>query len=216
VTSLNKRQLEKILQNLKEPTMPKPSLEQYTITGRLASDIVNFSYLHGDIEGKTIFDHGCGAGRLGIGAAIFGAKMVIGIDIDKQMIKLAKENLKRHEIFTGRQLLVFFVVCDLKNWHAKCDTVLQNPPFGIQTQHADRMFIEKALEAGKRIYTLHKNGYEKTREFLTKFIESNGGIVEKIIKYKFTIPHMFKFHKKSKFDYNVDLYIVSKRKNRIK
>jgi len=212
VIDLKKRQLEKILQNLKEPVMPKPSLEQYTINGGLASEIINLAQLHGDIEGKVVFDHGCGAGRLAVGAAMFGARLVIGIDIDKQMIKLAKENLQRHEVFTDKHLPVFFVVCDLKNWHARCDTVVQNPPFGIQTRHADRMFIEKAFECGQRIYSLHKDGYAKTRNFLTGLIEANGGSVEKVIKYKFRIPHMFRFHRRPNLEYDVDLYICGKKK----
>jgi putative methylase len=207
---MRKKQLEIILQKLKEPTLPKPSLEQYTITGNLASEILNLACLHGDIEDKIVFDFGCGSGRLTIGAAMLGAKLVVGIDIDKSVIKIAKENLKRHEIYVSKKLPVFFVVCDIKNWFGKADTIVQNPPFGIQNPHADRLFLERALECGKRIYSLHRGGYKKTREFLTKLIEGCGGEVERILKFKFTIPYMFKFHKKPKVSYSVDLYIIKK------
>ncbi|HKZ45389.1 MAG TPA: METTL5 family protein [archaeon] len=207
---MNKKQLEILLQNLKEPAFPKPSLEQYTITGNLASEILNLAYLHGDIKDKTIFDFGCGSGRLSIGAAMFDAKIAVGIDIDKSVIKTAKENLKMHESYVERKLPVYFVVCDIKNWFSKADTVVQNPPFGIQTLHADRLFIEKSLECGKRIYSLHRGGYKKTREFLSNLIVSKGGKVEQILKFKFTIPYMFKFHKKPKVSYSVDLYIIRK------
>jgi predicted RNA methylase len=88
--------------------------------------------------------------------------------------------------------------------------VLQNPPFGIKTQHADRLFLTKAVECGKRIYSLHKDGLEKTRYFLTSLAEKSGGRVMQILKFKFEIPYMFKFHRKPKVTYNVDLYIIEK------
>lgn len=207
---MNKKQLEIILSQLEELELPKPSLEQYSITGNLASEILNLAYLHGDIKDKVVFDFGCGSGRLAIGAAMFDAKVAVGIDIDKSVIKVAKENLKMHETYVSKKLPVYFVVCNIKNWFAKADTVIQNPPFGIQTRHADRLFLEAALRCGKRIYTLHKNGYKKTREFITKFVEGRGGKIEQIKKYKFTLPYMFKFHKKPKVSYNVDLYLIRK------
>jgi len=209
---LKKKQLEILLQQLKEPLKPKVSLEQYTITGNLASEILNLAYIHGDIENKLVFDFGTGSGRLAIGAAMLDAKMVVGIDIDKDSIRIAKENLKRHELYADKKLPVHFVVCDLNCWHSCCDTVVQNPPFGIKTQHADRLFLLKALECGKKIYSLHKDGLQKTRDFLTALAEENGGKVIQIVKFKFIIPYMFKFHRKPKVSYNVDLYIMERMK----
>jgi putative methylase len=185
-------------------------LEQYSITGNLASEILNLAHLHGDIEDKIVFDHGCGTGRLAIGAAILGAKEVVGVDIDKSSISMAKENLKRHDIYTEKKLPVHFVICDLNNWHAECDTVVQNPPFGIKALHADRLFLTKAMECGKRVYSLHKDGLKKTQDFLTSLAEKSGGKVMQIFKFKFEIPYMFKFHRKQKVTYNVDLYIIEK------
>ncbi|MEM5834482.1 MAG: METTL5 family protein [Candidatus Aenigmatarchaeota archaeon] len=210
---MDKKQLEIILSQLKEPLLPKPSLEQYTITGNLAAEIINLAYLHGDIKDKVVFDFGTGSGRLAIGAAIFGAKLVIGIDIDKNVIRVAKENLKRHESYVSKKLPVHFVICDIRNWFAKADTIIQNPPFGVQTRYADRIFLEAALRCGKRIYTLHKNGRKKTRDFIKRFVEERKGKIEQILKYKFSIPYMFKFHEKPKISYDVDLYIIEKGEN---
>jgi len=207
---IKKSELEILLQKLAEPKLPKPSLEQYTITGNLAAEILNLAYLHGDIKNKVVFDFGCGSGRLAIGAAMLGAKLVIGIDVDKAMIKLAKENLKRHEIFISKKLPVYFVACDVRSWFSKADTIVQNPPFGIKSRHADRIFIEAALRCGKRIYTLHRDGRKRTRNFLVKFIESFNARVEKILKFDFVLPHTFKFHRKPRVKYYVDLYVVEK------
>jgi len=87
------------------------------------------------------------------------------------------------------------------------DTVLQNPPFGVQRRRADRKFIEKSLELGRRIYSLHKSG-ERNREFIKRFIERHGGKVTGIFPMKMDIPRMFEFHTKKKRSVQVDLYRI--------
>lgn len=207
---VDKKQLEIVLQQMKEPVAAKPDLEQYTIPADLAASMVHFAYMRGDIKGKTVFDFGCGTGRLAIGAAVMGAKKVVGVDIDEKVIEVAKENLKLVSSLDDIRMSgeVGFIHKDIQKFRGKGDTVLQNPPFGIQAEHLDRLFLEKALQSVKVIYSLHKNGYFKTRRFLRKFIESKGGEVEEILKFVFTIPHMFKFHTKEKYSYNVDLYVI--------
>ena len=200
-----KKELELVLEELEGVEKPKVSLEQYTIPSDLAAEILTIAYLAGDIKGKVVADLGCGTGKLGIGAAILGGK-VIAVDLDKDSLKVAKRNVEK--IKKKFKIKVMLVCCDIKDFWAKVDTVVQNPPFGTKRRHADRIFLEKALELGKKIYSLHNNGYKKTREFLTNFIEKRGGKVKKIIKYKFTIPHLFPFHEKPRKSYYVDLYII--------
>ncbi len=200
-----------MLSQLKDNPSPKAGLEQYTIPGRLAAEIINIAYLSGDICDKKILDLGCGTGRLTIGSVLMGAKKAIGIDVDGEVLKIAKENVKITERLTKQKIRtkINFVKKDISEWKRKVDTVIQNPPFGIQTLHADRLFLKKALECGEKIYSLHRS-YEKTRSFLRKFIEQNGGKVEKIIRFKFRIPYMFKFHKKPSVEYDVDLFVIKK------
>ena len=207
---LTKKKLEIVLSQLKEIPNPKAELEQYTIPGDLAAQIINTAHLQGDIKNKRILDLGCGTGRLTIGSVLMGAKEAIGIDI-ADVLKTAKENVKIAEELTNQKIKdrIKFEKKDVSNWKGNVDTVIQNPPFGIQTLHADRLFLKKALECGKKIYSLHRS-YEKTRKFLTRFIEQNDGKVEKIIRFKFRIPYMFKFHKKPFVIYDVDLFVISK------
>ena len=210
---MDKKQLEIILSKLELQSNPKPSLEQYTIPGDLAAEILNLALLSGDIKDKTVFDLGCGNGRLGIGAFLLGAKEVVGVDSDDNVLEVAEQNL--HSLFKTMSDMklkgsIRFLLSDIKNFSEKCDTVIQNPPFGVQSDNLDKLFLEKALECSKKIYSLHKGEYEKTRENITNFVESKGGKVEKIIPFKFPIPHMFKFHKKPKKDVDVDLYVISK------
>lgn len=208
---MNKKQLEIILSKLKPIQNPKPTLEQYTIPSDLAADILHFAHLNGDIEGKVVFDLGCGTGRLALGALLLGAKEVVGVDMDYKVLETAEKNLQ--SIISGEVAVkgsIKFVQSDIRDFSGKCDTIIQNPPFGIQVEHTDRIFLEKALECGKRIYSLHKDGYEKTREFLTKLVENGGGKVKKVLPYTFPIPHLFKFHDKPVKEITVDLYVISK------
>lgn len=205
--NITKKELEIVLSKLKIPERPKEGLEQYTIPSRLAAEILNMAALSGDIQGKIVFDFGCGTGRLAIGAALLGAKRIVGIDIDKNMIKLAKENACNINLKAG----IEFVCDDIENFNGRCDTVLQNPPFGMRGQpRSDRIFLKKALECGKKIYSLHRGGYEKTRDFVTQFVEQHGGRVLHVKEFKFDIPYMFKFHKKPKVSYSVDLFVIEK------
>lgn len=208
---MKKKQLEILLSKLKTISEPKANLEQYEIPGELASQIINIAYLSGDIKNKLVADLGCGTGRLTIGSALMGAKEVIGIDIDEESIKVAEENVKIAESLTNQKIhhKIKFIQKNILEWNEKVDTIIQNPPFGIQSSHADRPFIKKALECGKKIYSLHRY-YEKSRVFLKKFIEDKNGKVEKMIKFKYKIPYMFKFHRKPYVTYDVDLFIISR------
>lgn len=208
---MNKKRLGIILSKLKVIERPNAELEQYTTPSDLAAEILNLAYVSGDIRDKIVLDLGCGSGRLTIGSVLLDAKRAIGIDLDKEAIKIAKTNIMIAERITNEKIhdKIKFMCQDISNIKRKVDTVIQNPPFGIQKLHADRIFLKKALECSKKIYSLHRH-YEKSREFLMRFIEKNGGKVEKIIKFKFRIPYMFKFHKKLYVRYEVDLFIISK------
>lgn len=209
---LSKDQLAIVLSQLRTNPNPKVELEQYETPGELAAQIVNIAHLSGDVKDKKVLDLGCGTGRLGIGCALMGAKEVIGVDVDGEVLKIAKENVKVAEGLTNQRIInkIKFVEKDVSEWKRKVDTIVQNPPFGIQNIHADREFLKKALESGDKIYSLHRNGYKKTKEFITEFVKRNGGEVEKVLKFKFRIPYMFKFHGKPSMSYDVNLFVISR------
>jgi len=205
---LTKKQLEIILSKLRIPENPKEKLEQYSIPSALAAEILNFAKMSGDIEGKAVGDFGCGSGRLAIGAKMLGAAKVVGVDIDEDSVKIAEENAEANEVD------VEFVQQDISEFVGEFDTIVQNPPFGMRGEkHSDRLFLQKALECvkiGGRVYTLHRGGYQKTREFIERFVEQNGGEVKGVKEMDFDIPYMFKFHKKPKVSYKVDLFVIER------
>ena len=51
-----------------------------------------------------VLDYGCGSGILGIAAAKFGAKNVVGVDIDKNAVKAAKFNVEQNSVAEKMQV----------------------------------------------------------------------------------------------------------------
>jgi putative methylase len=181
------------------------------------------AYTYGDIIGKTIVDLGCGSGRLAIGSAILGATDVVAVDIDRVAIRTASINAKR----LHADHCVQWIAADLSAVHGNFDTAIQNPPFGVQQAKADRVFLQKALEVGRRIYSLHRSSRaniltlkKASRKqtsssilvppspFIKRFIERAGASIKAVYGMKTRIPRMFDFHTKPKHEFFVDLYII--------
>ena len=195
---MKKRQLEILLQKVPLPNKPVPNLEQYMTPANIAADIIFTAHQFGDIENKIIIDLGCGTGIFSIGAALTGATKVIGIDVDREMILVARKFAQKNS------LEIEFIVQDVKDVEIKCDTILMNPPFGSQksNQKADRKFIEKGFEISQMIYSLH---LKKTIPFIEKMISSLDGDIVYQKDYVFPIKWMFSFHDKEIVNYDVTL-----------
>lgn len=195
---MRKKELEILLQKVPLPKKPSPNLEQYMTPANIAADIIFIAHQFEDIKNKTVIDLGCGTGIFSIGATLTGAKKVIGIDLDENIIKTAREYAEQNN------LDIEFIVKNVKDVEKKCDTVIMNPPFGAQksNQKADRKFIEKGFEISKIIYSLH---LKKTISFLEKMIFSLGGSITYQKDYSFPIRWMFDFHEKEVTYYDVTL-----------
>ncbi len=199
---VRKRNLEIQLSKVEPHPSPKAHLEQYTIPTDVAAEILYLAaYTFNDIIDKTVADLGCGTGRLAIGAALMGASEVVAIDIDKVAVQTAKRNAEKLNVKNKIRL----ILGDIEALTGKFDTVLQNPPFGVQRRRADRKFLLKALEIGKHIYSLHKAG---SQEFIKRFIEKHEGKVTGIFPFEIWIPHTFPFHTKPKHPVKVELYRI--------
>jgi ribosomal protein L11 methyltransferase len=51
-----------------------------------------------DLADKIVIDYGCGSGILAMVAALLGAKQVYAVDIDKQALQAARENIDRNKL----------------------------------------------------------------------------------------------------------------------
>ena len=195
---MKKKELEIILQKVPDFQNPIPNLEQYLTPANIAADIIFLAFQFGDIKNKFIIDLGCGTGIFSFGSYITGAKKVVGVDIDKNCIKIAKNYAKENEYNIN------FFVENIKNIDAKCNTVIMNPPFGAQkgNLNIDRLFIKKGLENSDVLYSLH---LKKTILFIQKFVEKSGGDIVFSKDYTFPIRWSFDFHKKKVINYEITL-----------
>jgi putative methylase len=193
---MKKKELEILLQKIPSFEKPNPNLEQYITSADIASDIIYTAYQFGDIENKIIIDLGCGTGIFSIGTYLTGAKKVIGIDIDENAIRIAKEFSKNNNYD------ISFYKKDVTEVVNKCDTIFMNPPFGAQKNNlkADRKFIEKGFKISSVIYSIH---LAKTLPFISKLVSILGGEINYSKDYIYSIKHSFNFHKKKIVNYNV-------------
>jgi len=196
--------LERALLQVEPHPSPKAYLEQYTVPTDVAAELLFIAaYVHDDITEKIVADLGCGTGRLAIGAVLIGAGETVGVDIDKAAVRTAKKNAEK----LGIKGKTGWIVGDIDVLNGMFNTVLQNPPFGVQRRSADRKFLLKALRVASRVYSLHKSG-EGNRAFIKRFIEGHGGKVTGIFPMKLNIPRLFKFHTKRRHEVKVDLYRI--------
>ena len=221
---IRKLDLALFLSKIAPQPSPQAHLEQYTISEAIASTMLYIAaYANNDIIGKTVLDLGCGTGRLALGASYLGAKNVVGVDVDKLAIKTAVENSLKNSLAENVQ----WIIGDVSAIVGRFDTVLQNPPFGVQTREADRAFLAKALEVGNSVYSLHnhpqtdKQLIKKLKDsegflqispspFLERFVAQHNGVVKAVYAMLMTIPRMFDFHTKLKHDFVVDLYVIER------
>jgi len=176
------------LQRLRPLEARSARLEQYATPAAVAADVLWEAFSAGDISGREVADLGTGNGIFAIGARLLGAKRVLGIDLDPKAVETARRNAE------DLSLDVDFATMAVADLRGSFDTVVQNPPFGAQTRHADREFMMKALELAQRTYSLHNDG---TEDFVGKLVSSLGGRVSAVKRYKFEIPYAFEFHRKA-------------------
>lgn len=204
---LDRKKFRRILQKIAWIPTPKMYFEQYQLPPETVTDLMFLAgQVYDDIKDKIVFDLGCGTGILAIASVLTGAKFAVGIDIDLSLIKQAKLNARLLKI--GSKLA--WIQADVRKLNAKCDTVIQNPPFGVKRKGADRPFLKTALKIADVVYSIHKSGKEN-RLFLKRFIEKNGGKITDLILLKFPLPPTFPTHKKRKLWIEVDLYRIERR-----
>jgi len=196
---MKKKHLDMMLEKVEGFKSPKAEREQYVTPATVASELLHFAFMRGDLTG-TVYDLGCGSGIFAIGAKLLGAEKVIGFDDDKEVLEIARANAHKLDVD------VEFVCSNISDISGKAHTVVMNPPFGAQKKGSDRPFLRKALELSSVVYSIHN---AQSAEFIKKFISPSVITEYKLID--FPIKRTFGFHKKERLVIKVEIYRIEKR-----
>lgn len=194
---MKQKALEIALEKVPPHPSPRAELEQYRTPAPVAAEILYIAHAHGDIEGKRVIDLGCGTGMFAIGAALLGAKDVIGVDVDEPSVRIA------HRIAQEKGLNIDFYVMDISELKEPGDTVVMNPPFGCQVPHADVPFLKKAVELCPVTYSLHST---ESEDFIRKSAKRLNAEVTFEKRFTYEIRHTFEFHRKDRMEFQATLF----------
>ncbi len=196
----SKQQLEVYLSKLKQIDSPQARLEQYITPSNIAAEVIWLAYMNGDIKNKTVADLGCGNGSIGIGCLLLRAKKVFFLDTDSRSILITKQNTK-----SLRNAIILYQ--DISSFDQKVDTVIQNPPFGVQNEHADRAFLIKAMENSGKVYSFHKL---ESESFIRAIARDHNFKMDQILNFRFPLKKTQNFHTKAKHEVKVGCFVLSK------
>lgn len=183
-------------------------LEQYQTEGNLAAAWLTKIGLGDGFEGKHILDLGAGNGVLGIGAAFLGAERVTMVECDSVAVKTLKENIDQVEgkgVCTVLEARIDGRPIEMQN---PVDMVIMNPPWGVQTQRADRVFFETVF--AMEIPTVHFI-HSINAEHLLPLAHAHGYELHSIYQDDFRLPPAYAHHSKNKATTRIRCYRLEKR-----
>src|SRR5436309_2474941 len=93
--SMRQHELERALSRIPPHPKPRADLEQYATPADVAAPLLFEALALGDIEGKHVVDLGAGTGVLAIGAALLGAREIVGVELDEAAAAVAREQAAR-------------------------------------------------------------------------------------------------------------------------
>jgi len=188
----SKKGLAVLLSSLKGFSEPKVRVEQYSTDPEIAAEVLWQAYMKGDIA-KVSVDLGCGPGMLGIGLLVLGAEKVYFVDFDQKSVDIARGNVGKMESEGYRGGEAIFRVSDVNTFNDQVYLVVMNPPFGIKVRHMDKIFLKKAFEIGKVVYSFHKT---ESKKFLTSFAKDNNYAITDVFDFEFPLKATMPFHSK--------------------
>lgn len=193
---MRKADLERALEAIPRHPAPSPDLEQYRTPPGIAVQLLLLAHADAALAGKRVLDLGCGTGAFAIGAALLGARLATGIDVDAGSIGLAQQAAQA----AGVAQRTWFVAADLAQWEPEAggfDAVVMNPPFGAQkgNKHADRLFLQRAAAAVRPTGTVWFLALERTQGFLTAYASELGARIERVAAWDYPLEATMAHHR---------------------
>ncbi len=211
---LSKRDLISIIQNTETYNNPKIEFEQYCINATCAVDLIYYAgFENNDIDNAFVIDLGSGTGRLSIASAFLNANYVLSIDIDFEAIKILKRNVNSLAL----DQIIFPICSDIghfeisKTWLTNNIriTTIMNPPFGVQTQNADRIFLNRAFSFSNVVYSIHLSSL-KIRRFMSNYVRKYEWKIDNILPFNMILENTYLFHTQKRKKISVDVYRFTK------
>ena len=183
-------------------------LEQYPTEGNLAAAWLTKIGLGDGFDGKHILDLGAGNGVLGIGAAFLGAEHVTMVECDSVTVETLRMNVEDVDGVSMSTILEQRIDGRPLNLDSKVDMVIMNPPWGVQTQRADRMFFETifAMEI-PLVHFIHSID----AEHLLPLAQEHGYELHSIYQDDFRLPPAYAHHSKNKATTRIRCYRLEKK-----
>ncbi len=121
-----------------------------------------------------------------------------GIDIDEKALEIARLNAEKFAVTAS---FLQAEITSSTKLPGRWDTIIMNPPFGAQVLHADRVFIDCAIDAGNEIYMIANTG---SIPFVRSYVKDRANIRE-TIEAVLPIRHCFHFHRKEVRNIRVEI-----------
>lgn len=193
------------LSKLQGFTKNDPRREQVETPADEAAKLLWEAFSRGDVVGKSVVDLGCGTGILSVGAALLGAKAVTGVDIDSDALAVARANAEKNGVE------VKWIRAEVpKLPPLSADTVLMNPPFGVQNKGAVTPFLKSAMELvrpGGGLYFFAGPGSQRLIENLAL---AEGVKVEEYQRFTWPFLPVFEHHTEMRGKLEVDRWVLRK------
>ena len=185
------------LSKLKPHPHNSVELEQYATEGDLAAFWLLAIDQLDNLENKTVVDLGAGNGILGLGTVFLGAKRVLLVEADEEACLISKQNSEKVNQQFSAQIETIHASIGSQELDApkQTDIVVMNPPWGFQTEKADRPLLELAFSLdATAIYILHSS----KAKHVTAIAKDFGYEGEIVFETDFRLPPMYSHHSKKK------------------
>jgi predicted RNA methylase len=116
------------------------------------------------------------------------------VEKDQDALELLHENFRYLESEYGERFNNYETFCrDIVDFETLVDVVIMNPPFGTRNEHADTLFLTRALMAAPIVYSLHKTS---TEEFLTGWVTKQHARITSRWRFAFPLKATMALHTK--------------------